>query len=125
MTTPQISIGLQPDGVLGVRVAKPGYDVLTNPIDNEQLIFNSDWESIIPLYQSGTITIADATTDTVNFTTLGAIPLILVAAKIGSDYEFIRDKDWGYDWTATVLTITNTSGGSLTFKYWITRLLLS
>lgn len=72
--TNRVLIGKFPDGNYGVRVSKPGYDVTSNPVDNEQLAFNSDWSYMLPVLLGGTA-VVNATTVTVNFGfDLGYIP---------------------------------------------------
>lgn len=39
----------------GLRISKPGYEVTVANPDNEKLVFNSDWEGILPLHMSGLI----------------------------------------------------------------------
>lgn len=69
----RILIGQLPDGGYGMRVSQPGYDVTSNPVDNEKLIFSSDWQSLLPVHATGTITVNNSTV-TQNFTNLGYIP---------------------------------------------------
>ena len=56
--TKRILLGKFPDGDsspngYGLRISKEKYDVTTPNPDNEQLIFNSDWQGILPIYRSG------------------------------------------------------------------------
>lgn len=74
----RILLGAFPDGGYGCRISKPGYDVKTNPVDNEQLIFSSDWAATMPIYLTGTILVPVDTDTTVTFTSLGYIPLVAI-----------------------------------------------
>lgn len=51
----RVLIGKFPDGGYGLRVSKPGYDVTSNPVNNEQMVFNSDWQDILSIYAMGTL----------------------------------------------------------------------
>src|SRR6478672_13335743 len=85
--TNRVLLGRFPDGNYGLRVSAPGYDVYSNPVNDENLLFNSDWSTLFPIYQRGTFTCygdmyysysADAT-----FPNLGYIPFIV--ASFSSD----------------------------------------
>lgn len=69
----RVLIGQFPDGGYGIRVSQPGYDVTSNPVDNEKLIFNSDWQSALPVHAVGTIAVNNNTV-TQTFADLGYIP---------------------------------------------------
>lgn len=69
----RVLIGKFPDGGYGIRVSQPGYDVTSNPVDNEKLIFNSDWQSSLPVHAAGTIAVNNNTV-TQTFPALGYIP---------------------------------------------------
>lgn len=43
------------DGGYGLRVAKPGFDANANPVEHENLVFNSDWGSTMPVFEVGSI----------------------------------------------------------------------
>lgn len=49
--TRRILIGPFPEGsgTYGVRVSQPGYDVMSNPVDNSKLVFNSDWQEVLAI----------------------------------------------------------------------------
>ncbi len=50
-----------PDGSVGLRCSKPGYDVASNPADPAQLAFDSGWQSILSLYYvTGVFALANA-----------------------------------------------------------------
>lgn len=59
----------------GLRISKAGYDVNTPNPNNEQLIFNSDWPTVLPIYTTGQTSVNAGGTATVNFPQdLGYIP---------------------------------------------------
>ena len=80
----RISLGAQPDGHYGLRVSKSGYDVTTNPVDNTQLNFNSDWPSLLPIYLKGSFSLTGSSsgyqgpTQTIAFSSLGFVPYVLI-----------------------------------------------
>lgn len=55
---PRIRLGQQSDGTYGLRVSEAGYDVTTNPIDNERLLFNSDWAMTFPIWYQFSVSIS-------------------------------------------------------------------
>lgn len=79
-TKRRILLGKLPSGNNGLRISQSGYDVGTEPIDNERLIFSSEWPEAIPIYMqgfgrfyqgSGSPTVA-----TVAFPSLGYVPYV-------------------------------------------------
>ncbi|MDD1534554.1 MULTISPECIES: hypothetical protein [unclassified Bradyrhizobium] len=57
MTSRRVIIGKYADGVsLGVKAALPGYDALAESDDSPNLSFNSNWNDIVPIIQSGFLT---------------------------------------------------------------------
>jgi hypothetical protein len=79
--TNRVLLGKFPDGNYGLRISDPGYDVSSNPVNNERLIFNSDWSAILPVYQIGTVSVNNSTT-TVNYTDLGYTPFCAALVNI-------------------------------------------
>ena len=75
--TKRVLIGAFPGGGYGVRVSKSGYDVTSNPVDQSQLTFNSDWKSMLPIYKRGSVSVPNNTTQTISYTSLGYLPFIL------------------------------------------------
>lgn len=74
--TKRVVMGRQSDGSYGLRCSLPGYDASTNPPDNTQLAFSSDWGSVLPIYLAGTrLGLANGTDTSITFTSLGYIPL--------------------------------------------------
>jgi hypothetical protein len=69
----RVLIGKFPDGGYGLRVSEPGYDVTTNPVNNERLVFSSDWEALLPIHAVGTISVNNSTA-TASYADLGYIP---------------------------------------------------
>lgn len=76
----RIKIGQQKDGKYGLRISKAGYDVdnVTDPKYNENLVFNSDWEGVLPLHMSGTLGSGGSIAHG-----LGYIPFISAMVNIG------------------------------------------
>ena len=69
-------LGAQTDGTYGVRCSSPGYDAGSDPVDETQLSFSSDWNTTLPVVQSGSLlSIANNTTYTFSFTSISYIPL--------------------------------------------------
>ena len=93
--TKRVILGKCVDGNYALRVSKPGYDVTSNPVDNEQLIFNSDWGSAFPVYAKGVLTnLGPPALDTSSvqtftlFSDLGYIPIMdfyVECRTIGND----------------------------------------
>lgn len=50
--TRRVAFGRFPDGGFGLRASKPGYDVLTQNPDFTKIVFNSDWNSVLPVHCS-------------------------------------------------------------------------
>ena len=72
--TNRLIIGLLPNGNYGIRISKPGYDVTTEPPDQQSLHFNTDWPSMLPAYVRGS-TSTNSTTVNVSYgVTLGFYP---------------------------------------------------
>ena len=73
--TKRLLLGAFPDGGYGLRISEPGYDVTSNPVNNEQLLFNSDWPGVLPIYLIGNVSVNNSTV-TVSFPdNLGYIPM--------------------------------------------------
>lgn len=64
----RVNFGVLGDGSIGLRVSKPGYNVATNPPDPTQLVFDSNWGAVLPIYYStGVFSLANGATQTFNF----------------------------------------------------------
>jgi hypothetical protein len=50
----RVAFGNFPDGSLGLRVSKPGFDAMMSPADDSKLMFNSDWASCLPIHMVAT-----------------------------------------------------------------------
>lgn len=86
----RVLIGKFPDGGYGLRVSKSDYDVTSNPVDNEQLVFNSDWADVLGIYQTGTLSVSAGGTDTATHN-LGYIPFASAMLKVGTrDWENLQ-----------------------------------
>ena len=75
--TKRILLGKFPDGGAGLRISRPGKDVMANPPVQEDLQFNSDWFSALPIHQMGQVTVPNNATTTVVFPALAYPPMIL------------------------------------------------
>lgn len=72
----RVALGAQSDGSYGLRCSQPGYDAYSNPVDDTRLSFNSAWNTVMPIYLAGaSLNIANNTTPTISFSSLGYIPL--------------------------------------------------
>lgn len=70
------------DGQQRFVVVKPGNNADPVPSDWSQLVFNSDWGELLPIYQMGQITPGNSTSwQTVSFSSLGYVPLLICAWK--------------------------------------------
>lgn len=106
----RILVGAFPDGGYGMRVSQAGYDVTSNPVDNTRLTFNSDWPSVLPLYQSGQFTFASgASSAGFSFVSLSYVPFALLFINIGSGM-----------WVPVSATSPSFNGGAINFSYRIT-----
>lgn len=85
--TKRILIGRFPDGGYGLRVSQAGYDVTTNPVDNEQLVFNSDWPNILPIYVTGYMNISAGSTQSASYPTLNYLPFCSALVNVGRGWE--------------------------------------
>jgi hypothetical protein len=78
----RIRIGKQSDASYGLRISQAGYDVSTDPPDDELLIFNSDWPEVMPVHQSGSFTHratsdqGSVVTQNISYPALGFIPFV-------------------------------------------------
>lgn len=72
----RVLIGKFPDGGIGLRVSEPGYDVMSNPVDNRRLYFSSDWAEVLPVLVRGTFNIStnQNSVKVANYTYPGYIP---------------------------------------------------
>lgn len=86
----RVLLGKFPDGGYGMRVSEPGYDVSSNPVDNERLIFSSDWQALLPIHAVGTISVNNSTV-TNSFVDLGYIPHSSSLVKVATS-------GWPTDW---------------------------
>ena len=65
--TNRVCLGKQSDGTYGLKVSEFGYNVLSNHLDDERLIFNSEWASINAIFKSGEFQISAGGTVTIPF----------------------------------------------------------
>lgn len=69
----RVLLGKFPDGGYGLRISDAGYDVTSNPVDNERLTFNSDWPAVLPIYVMGTASVNNSLTS-IYYADLGYTP---------------------------------------------------
>jgi len=81
--TGRILLGRFPDGGYGLRVSQAGYDVTSNPVDNEKLVFNSDWPAVLPVYAKGII----YGSGTASYPDLGYVPFCSALINDGRGWE--------------------------------------
>ena len=81
--TKRILIGKFPESssAYGLRISKAGYDVASNPVNNENLIFNSDWLATLPIYMTGAASPSGSTV-TASYSSLGYVPYCVAIANI-------------------------------------------
>lgn len=105
--TKRVLIGKFPDGGYGLRVSKAGYDVTSNPVNNEQLVFNSDWADVLGIYQTGTLSVSAGGTATAAHN-LGYIPFASAMINIGGrGWEHLQGANVAVPFVQTV-----TQGGN-------------
>ena len=142
--TKRLLLGAFPDGGYGLRISWPGYDVTSNPVDNEGLLFNSDWPGVLPIYLIGNVSVSNSTV-TVDFPdNLGYLPmasaLMIDSADSGGGYQMFSLSNCivdigtlnGYVFQGTAFTnvkitlyesyATFYSNGAIDFSYAIYRI---
>jgi hypothetical protein len=81
----RVAIGNFLDGHAGIRVSKPGYDAMMNPVDDTKMMLNSDWASCLPIHWvSGFFTLGANASATLSFDDLGYPPLLAACWKLNS-----------------------------------------
>ena len=83
----RVLLGKFPDNGYGLRISEAGYDVSSNPVDNEKLIFNSDWPAVLPVHATGYMNLTAGQTQTAAFADLGYIPFCSALVDIGRGWE--------------------------------------
>ncbi|MDB5597368.1 MAG: hypothetical protein JWM36_4329 [Hyphomicrobiales bacterium] len=87
----RILIGKIPGANYGIRISQTGYNAASNPVDQEKLLFNSDWGEIMPIHQVGSFvhrTTAQQGTEVnqlVSYPTLGYVPFVEFYAQGNGD----------------------------------------
>jgi hypothetical protein len=73
-----VDLGEQADGSYGLVCAKPGYNVRSNPLNDEELVFNSAWVSALPVfYATGVVGLANGHSITIPYPeTLSYVPFM-------------------------------------------------
>jgi hypothetical protein len=84
----RVLLGKFPDGDnspngYGLRISQAGYEVTVANPDNERLVFNSDWPSILPLHINGSLSVSAGGTASVAHS-LGYIPFASALINIGA-----------------------------------------
>lgn len=49
----RIIVGRLPSDAYGMRVSIPGYDASSHPVDDQKLIFSSEWPDVMPIHARG------------------------------------------------------------------------
>ena len=85
-TSGRVLLGAFPEGggKFGLRVGKTGYNAGSNPVNDENLIFSSDWPAVLPIHAIGTVSLTAGATQTVSFTSFGYTPHFSAFVKNGS-----------------------------------------
>ena len=79
----RVLLGKFPDGGYGLRVSQAGYDVTSNPVDNEKLVFNSDWPEVLPIYAKG----YSVNNGSTAYPDLGYVPFCSALVDVGRGWE--------------------------------------
>jgi len=80
--TNRVVMGPLPGGGSGLRVSRPGNDVLDTNLTGKQLAFDSRWPTTARVHMAGTVNPASSGTQTVGFgTTFANIPPAFVWSK--------------------------------------------
>ncbi len=83
--TNRVAFGAVGGGAFGLKVSKPGYDVLDSGTIDAKLAFDSSWTKAQRIYLSGVYTATvnpSGVYGTVNFgATLSAVPTVLAAVR--------------------------------------------
>lgn len=109
--TNRVVVGALPGGGHGLRVSRPGFNVLTPGLTGKELAFDSRWATAARLYASGTVTLGVVTP--VSYytlaygTTFPVIPPVVI----------MRRQSSGSTWQLLDATLHNTwSQGSTGFE---------
>lgn len=87
----RVLVGNLPSGAKGLRISQAGYDSGSHPVDDERLIFSSEWPEVIPIHQVGSFTHrtqaqqGQVVTQLINFTGLGYVPFVTFIVKGNGD----------------------------------------
>lgn len=83
--TNRVVVGALPGGGHGLRVSRPGFNVLTPGLTGKELAFDSRWTTAARLYDTGTVTLGVVTPVsyyTLSYgTTFPVIPPVLVMRR--------------------------------------------
>lgn len=83
----RVALGKLPDGSFGLRVSRPGADVLDPSLPGNQLAFDSRWAASSRIHLRGTRTVPASGSVTVNFTkTFSAPPVVLCLITDGTNH---------------------------------------
>lgn len=95
----RVVLGALPGGGYGLRVSRPGFDVLNSGLSGQQLSFDSRWPTSARLHMQGSIVCSPAgnitTYSTVAFgIDFGVLPPVLVQMNNGNGWQ---STDWNYN----------------------------
>lgn len=79
----RVLLGHLPDGHYGLRVSEPGYNVASNPVDDEKLYFSSDWPALLPIHVVGYASLNNQTVD-ISYPDLGFTPHCAALINVNS-----------------------------------------
>lgn len=138
--TNRVALGLLPGGGYGVRVSRPGYDVLNNALTGAQIAFDSRWVTAARVFLNGSVTAPQSSfgsyTSIAFPSSLPSIPTAIVMQRQSSSSQWVSvdsaafDESWqptgGLYEAARVFTnriefLNPTFGGSRVYSYLIMR----
>lgn len=95
----RVALGALPGGGRGLRVSRPGFDVLDPALTGQQLAFDSRWPTAARLHMEGSVVCGPAGNIT-TYTTIGfgidfgVLPPVLVQMNNGNGWQ---STDWNYN----------------------------
>jgi hypothetical protein len=112
----RVLIGKHPDNTYGLKVSEPGYDVMTNPVDRQRMIFDSTWVALNPILYRGETYVGAGTSVTDFYPSLGYIPFAFTqwfpnyaSGFFGKGY-IRRNPFYGYATTDTYFSTAYANG---------------
>ena len=83
----RVVLGELPGGGLGLRISRPGYNVLDAALRDDRLSFDSRWPAAMRLIKSGAATTGSSGSVTISYgQTVAVEPMCFVVTKTGGGY---------------------------------------